>query len=186
MLRCLGWPHEVEARLTTDRAATPLWVVPLQHITFETAAAYAIDGTPHGADLDRQGGGGETKAAASPKLGPYDTVIAVRPTGWTHGGAGGGASSARSSASSAAASAASAVLSVRERRLKASNGRGPVRLVMVGAPYSEHSSFPELLDCVAALAARRVVPTVNCHTEAAVESQLGLLMPHRASSGLFK
>ena len=40
-----------------------------------------------------------------------------------------------------------------------------------GVPYSEHSSFPELRDCVARLRPKRVVPTVS--SSAAMLSQLG-------------
>ena len=32
-----------------------------------------------------------------------------------------------------------------------------------GVPYSEHSSFPELRDCVARLRPKRLVPTVRHH-----------------------
>ena len=41
-------------------------------------------------------------------------------------------------------------------------------------------------DCVAALAPKRVVPTVNCHSEAAVAAQLKLLLPHRGSAKLLQ
>ena len=32
---------------------------------------------------------------------------------------------------------------------------------MHGVPYSEHSSFPELVDCVATLKPRKIVTTVS-------------------------
>lgn len=41
------------------------------------------------------------------------------------------------------------------------------KVVVHGIPYSEHSSWTELVDCVRTLCPRKVVPTVNAGTERA-------------------
>jgi DNA cross-link repair 1A protein len=199
-LQCLGWPPEEMARLTTNPLATPLWVVPLGHVTFEGLASYAADGHfalpahrgggggggDHGGGSGRGGSGSAASAAAGARraggAGPFDTVVGVRPTGWTHGkggakGKGGGPGSSevrmreqRQPRGLGAATAAAAACG--GGSLVASKPR----LVVLDAPYSEHSSFPELVDCVAALRPVKVVPTVNCSSAAAVQKQLDLLL----------
>jgi DNA cross-link repair 1A protein len=199
-LQCLGWPPEEMARLTTNPLATPLWVVPLGHVTFEGLASYAANGhfalpahrgggsgvDDHGGGSGSGGSGGSASAAAGERraggAGPFDTVVGVRPTGWTHGkgvakGKGGGPTSSgvrvreqRQPRGLGAATAAAAACG--GGSLVASKPR----LVVLDAPYSEHSSFPELVDCVAALRPVKVVPTVNCSSAAAVQKQLDLLL----------
>jgi hypothetical protein len=185
------------AQLTTDKSASPLWVAPLGHVNFETLEMYARDGyekqqpavannSKTTADLsdedDDEGQSEESAPSSSSSLSSssssaksrqwmWDTVVGVRPTGWTHQQKG--------------SSSSSSVLTVRERqRYGGPGGGGGPRLIILGAPYSEHSSFPELFDCVASLAPRRIVPTVNCNTEAAVKAQLDLLLPRRGSERL--
>eukprot|EP00980_Cylindrotheca_fusiformis_P011974 scaffold2830_cov131-Cylindrotheca_fusiformis.AAC.95 len=65
---------------------------------------------------------------------PYKRVVGYRPTGWSMG--------TKPSAST-----------VTTRR---SGG-----VVVHSVPYSEHSSFPELLDCLECLKPQRIVPTVS-------------------------
>ena len=65
---------------------------------------------------------------------PYKRVVGYRPTGWSMGG-----------------KPSSGVLSTRKKD----------NMVVHSVPYSEHSSFPELLDCLEFLKPLRIVPTVS-------------------------
>jgi len=51
-------------------------------------------------------------------------------------------------------------------RLRAAAGAGAGGVTLLSLPYSEHSSFDELRAAVAALAPRKVIPTVNCRSAA--------------------
>ena len=103
------------------------------------AAAADILVVPMGAALS-----GPALAAHLPADG-FGRVIGVRPTGWAwRGGSGqrGGDPSAPPTVTLRPYSPAPGV-------------------VMYGVPYSEHSSFPELRACVAALRPRVLIPTVT-------------------------
>jgi DNA cross-link repair 1A protein len=63
----------------------------------------------------------------------FDRVVGFRPTGWSMTAKGDGV-------------------------VKSS---GKDKLVVHSVPYSEHSSFPELVDCVACLRPKRIIPTVS-------------------------
>lgn len=63
----------------------------------------------------------------------FDMVVGFRPTGWSHSSKGGG--------------------------LVKSNTSG--NLTVHSVPYSEHSSFPELVDCLRCLKPKKIVPTVS-------------------------
>eukprot|EP00753_Platysulcus_tardus_P008394 PLAT1595.2.p1 GENE.PLAT1595.2~~PLAT1595.2.p1 ORF type:complete len:137 (-),score=62.51 PLAT1595.2:66-476(-) len=76
----------------------------------------------------------------------FTHCVGVSPTGWNHG-------------------KKSALGSVAEK--------GEVTLLRL--PYSEHSSFAELRDCVDWLRPGKIVPTVDARTKAAVQRQIGLL-----------
>jgi DNA cross-link repair 1A protein len=65
---------------------------------------------------------------------PYTRIIGYRPTGWSMG-----------------KSPSSKILNTR------SNGN----ITIVSVPYSEHSSFTELVDCIECLKPQKIVPTVN-------------------------
>jgi DNA cross-link repair 1A protein len=69
----------------------------------------------------------------------YHHIVGYRPTGW----------SLRSKPS------ATGMVSTRK------NGN----ITIHSLPYSEHSSFPELIDCVACLQPVRIIPTVNAATK---------------------
>jgi DNA cross-link repair 1A protein len=64
----------------------------------------------------------------------FDRVVGFRPTGWSMTAKGGVG-------------------------LVKSSSRG--KLTVHSVPYSEHSSFPELVDCIGCLRPKRIVPTVS-------------------------
>ncbi|CAG9463033.1 unnamed protein product [Pedinophyceae sp. YPF-701] len=73
------------------------------------------------------------------EAGGYKAVVGVRPTGWSF----------RPNA-------------VGPSRSRSYNGR----VVVYGVPYSEHSSWPELRDCIATLKPLKIIPTVGARTQA--------------------
>ena len=125
--------------LTTNPDETPLRVVPLKHINMKQLAEYAEG---------------------------YDTVIGIKPTGWTLGKGQSTSSSASPFASSSSSSSSSSTGQGDTQRMTLSpshqNGRhAQPRLICYGVPYSEHSSYTELRDCVRVLSPRVIEPTVN-------------------------
>lgn len=76
----------------------------------------------------------------------FDKIVGFRPTGWTMTGC-----------------KESSILNSR------TNGIFTVH----GVPYSEHSSFPELVDCLECLKPKRIIPTVSV---AKSDEQVGLLL----------
>ena len=82
--------------------------------------------------------------------GRYDSLVAFRPSGWCL------------------------------PRCGRSNGKmiraGEVRVHEV--PYSEHSSFTELVGCVRDLTPHQIVPTVNCSSAAKTRAIVELLKAH--------
>ena len=84
----------------------------------------------------------------------YDRVIGFRPTGWT-------------------------LQKKKETSGKANTSvigtttKGYMTLHTV--PYSEHSSFPELVECLESLNPKRIIPTVNASKS---QQQIDLLMKH--------
>jgi DNA cross-link repair 1A protein len=73
-------------------------------------------------------------ANSKPFAKPYDRIVGYRPTGWSMGG-----------------SPSANIVTTR----KSGN------LTVVSVPYSEHSSFPELVDCLECLRPQKIVPTVS-------------------------
>ena len=119
------------AQLTTDQSSTPLWVVPIGHISFPQMRS--------------------NYSRRSALQSDYRCIIGVQPTGWTF------TDNARS----------------RPGELLSKKTKGSD--VIYGCPYSEHSSFDQLQDCVRYLNPRRIIPTVNCSSAAKVQEQLALL-----------
>ena len=54
-------------------------------------------------------------------------------------------------------------------------------LTVHGIPYSEHSSFPELVECIDCLKPKRIIPTVSVSTS---EQQVALLLNALKRKGL--
>jgi DNA cross-link repair 1A protein len=84
----------------------------------------------------------------------YDRVIGFRPTGWTLQKKKGTTSKTNSS-------------------VIGTTTKGHLTLHTV--PYSEHSSFPELVECLESLNPKRIIPTVNTSKS---QQQIDLLMTH--------
>jgi DNA cross-link repair 1A protein len=76
----------------------------------------------------------------------YDRVVGFRPTGWSNRPDG---------------------------KLVTTATRG--NLTVHSVPYSEHSSFPELVDCIRTLKPKKIIPTV---TVAKSQQQVDLLLRH--------
>jgi hypothetical protein len=109
---------------------------------------------------------------------PVKRIVAFQPTGWSHssGGSGGGRKSKASRVAPAATTSSSAAPGahlLKERR------NGPDSIIAL--PYSEHSSFTELVDFLKTFRPSVVVPTVNTQQDK-VRSQLALL---KSSSGVY-
>lgn len=86
---------------------------------------------------------GSTKVFSSKQK--YDKIVGFRPTGWSLTGCTNG------------------ILSTRTSGL----------FTVHGVPYSEHSSFPELVDCLDCLKPKRIIPTVSVSKS---EEQVALLL----------
>ena len=89
----------------------------------------------------------------------FDRVVGFRPTGWSHKG---GKSKSKKTSNS---------------DLLTICNRGTVTSCSV--PYSEHSAFPELVDCLACLQPRIIVPTVSVRKS---QAQIDLLLEHLNNS----
>lgn len=86
------------------------------------------------------------QANSKPFATPYDNIIGYRPTGWSLG-----------------SKPSSSLVSSRY------NGN----ICIHSVPYSEHSSFPELVDCLSCLKPQCTIPTVSVKKS---EEQVGMLM----------
>ena len=107
---------------------------------------------------------------AAPRFGPFTAIVAFKPTGWTVAPPPSDGSSGwrenRSAREPVPTRAGVMLTCVR---------RGNVTVYNV--PYSEHSSFGELRECVQFLDPLRIIPTVNCRSRAdsdRINSQLRL------------
>lgn len=98
--------------------------------------------------------------------GSYRRVVGVQPTGWNH------ASSSPRGQPSAEGESGGTGLSVRKKG----------DCIIYAASYSEHSSFPELVDFIRVFKPMRVIPTVNTQPDKAQE-QLALL---KQASGIYE
>jgi DNA cross-link repair 1A protein len=159
------WGEEERSMLTTDENATNVHVVYLGQVSFNHLAGL------------RKSRPGCTR------------VVAFLPTGWNFGGGGGGGGWARkkgtvsgagqkrkadgtpAAAAAAAGAASSATAAAKPFALQArSNGTDFIYPV----PYSEHSSFSELVSFMDTFRPNVVIPTVNT-SEASVKKQIQFL-----------
>jgi DNA cross-link repair 1A protein len=152
ILSALEWPKDRMDLFTTIKSESFLWVVPLGHVNFKKIPDYMEDGN-------------KNKAAFAQ---PYGRVVGFRPTGWTF-------STPKSSTNA----------SPTKQRLISSKNSG--RFSIHGVPYSEHSffsrcshfsfhppnfstlspiqgehsSFPELVNCLRCLKPKKITTTVS-------------------------
>ena len=75
----------------------------------------------------------------------YGRVVGFRPTGWTY------SATERSSKSE----------SLSQKKLNLISSKSSGRFSVHGVPYSEHSSFPELVDCLRSLKPKKITTTVS-------------------------
>jgi len=166
-----GWNAQstaaVSELLTTDPAESNVWVESMFNVSLKKLDALRLE---------------REKATGR----PCKKVVGFVPTGWSHGSGRPGRSKGTGGASAASAAVvpnlntngqyqASADVKIQEHR----NKRGDV---LYSIPYSEHSSFPELLQFLRSFRPLRVIPTVGT-TAAHVQKQLLLL---RDSAGIYK
>jgi len=117
--------------LTTSKADTFLWVVPIAHINFSQMQKYL-----------------DTLSSSNNKIfsqKKYDCVIGFRPTGW----------------------------SFAPGRKDIIGKRSNAKCTIFDVPYSEHSSFSELVDCLFCLKPKKIIPTVSVTKS---EEQVDLLL----------
>eukprot|EP01035_Chromulina_nebulosa_P016897 gene16897-22386_t len=150
---CYDWTINDQAILTTNPSETNLWVVPMNHINFQQFNNI----------LDNNK--------------TYKKIIGFQPTGWVH------------------PTTKKVQLSENQTLLvNSNNNQNSNKFILTpklnksnnnkifSLPYSEHSSFNELVDCIQVLRPHIVIPTVNTN-ENKVKEQIQLL---RDASGLYK
>ena len=90
-------------------------------------------------------------------------VFGFKPTGWCHSSASSSSSSKQQQTlpwgETSRTSAPALNLPVRKRKICG------VDVTIVSVPYSEHSSFPELKECVKTIGAKRILPTVGAYSQ---------------------
>jgi hypothetical protein len=136
--------------LTTDPAETNVWVEPMGNVTFKRFEALRA-----------------ARAAATGR--PCRRVVGFVPTGWSHTSRVGGKLKSRPTVPTGVVNLEidDPPVTIGERH----NKRGDA---LYSIPYSEHSSFPQLIQFIQTFRPARIVPTVGT-TKAAVEEQLLLL-----------
>jgi hypothetical protein len=79
----------------------------------------------------------------------FNKIVAYQPTGWTH------TTGQKSPTKALMSSSAQSFLKIREKD----------RVTIYSCPYSEHSSFSELVEFMHAFKPQRIIPTVNTSVE---------------------
>lgn len=120
---CYDWPVADHARLTTNPSESWLWVVSMGQLNFTSLVAM------------------------KQKKPGCRRVVAFQPTGWSHGGGGRGNPGhgfARNVPNTGGVSSAVAGTSPRDEAMM--KPRRKDGNVIYSTPYSEHSSYSELID----------------------------------------
>ena len=126
--------------LTRNKAETNVWVVGLGQIVNKGLKEILDDANK------RSGGGG----LRGPK---YQRVVGFRPSGWTYSGK----STKKKDTMLQTTLAPQKKTKIPD--IVASRKSGVVSIY--GIPYSEHSSFSELVDCLMCLQPQNIIPTVS-------------------------
>ena len=169
---------------TADTRACRMFVVSMSSLSFErigqiltsmyeAKAAREEKNKDGRRQVDLMGNTVIPKPSKTLELGSFTNAMVFRPTGWAHGGGRGrsegdkrqdkkqqlvlgiGGSLKEASAST------DLKLTVLERVV------GGRQIQKISVPYSEHSSFPELRDCVKSLRPKRILPTVGAYSKRA-------------------
>lgn len=153
-MMCYDWTVQEQARLTTVPSQSVLWVVPMNNVNFHSA---------------------EVMLKKRPDC---NRVVAFQPTGWTHdNNKTTGVDTVPVQSTSSSHTGDSRTLEFEldlVPRCKSNNK-------IYSVPYSEHSSFGELVDFIKTFRPEVVIPTVNTGVEK-VKGQLQLL---RDKSGVY-
>ena len=158
-LLCLDWSIEDHAKLTAS-AVTPTLLKDLPIGSVQTKAAIlVVNMNQLNFESIRRI---ENQIFEKTKT-KFNKVVAYQPTGWTH-------TSGVKSPVKALCSAPSSLLKERSRD----------NIFIYSAPYSEHSSFTELIDFLHTFKPQRVIPTVGTAPEA-VKKQLQILKEYSKS-----
>lgn len=120
-------------------------------VTAGGTAGAAVAASPPGTQgaasgtAEAQAAAAATEAAVLLPPGRWKRVLGVRATGWTFSKGG---------------------------RVRVWWQRGPLPTGLMSVPYSEHSSWVDLCDCVKSLRPKRLVPTVGVETQAKFKAMI--------------
>ena len=101
----------------------------------------------------------------------FTHVVAFRPTGWTFTKGTGGAAASQG-----------LFLPESEKNKPIVNVVSKGDMKVYGVPYSEHSSFGELVECLVKLRPNSIIPTVNVKTSSQqIETLMAACRQHMSS-----
>ena len=131
-----SWPASHRSLLTTSRSEARIFVVPLGSLGVPEVRGVMEKANGRMKGLERR----------------FTNVVGFRPTGWTYRGVGGGGGGG---------GGPGLFLPPGERSQSISTLVTSGSVSVYGVPYSEHSSFGELVECLVTLRPNNIVPTVN-------------------------
>ena len=137
------WTKEQRAVFTTRPDETILWVVPLGHINMKKLPSYQ-------------------KIRMKGLQRDFDRVVGFRPTGWALG------PPPTTTTTNKKGGTGPTTMDNVVRTVNRGN-----QFAVHSVPYSEHSSFPELVECLETLNPRRIIPTVSVSKS---QEQIDLLL----------